>query len=473
MQLQRRYNLPNCTLLVDGLADTTGEVGYSQRLGVLMNLDCYLSGETDPLSGGIDFLTSLMAAVSHYAQQCLSGVPHPQCQAVASPIQIRVLAPGQHELQVYDIPPQAANPTVTEPSRRITLNTVQFFDLVEALDQLLADPLTLPQLTLPLNPLSRGDVAEHQPLIQRAAAPTIGMASLATAAALFFFAPVPEIQRPLVDPTLPGQEETSSSPQNDAETAANSPPSSETENAPINTRETLLALNSKIYDQIDATWTEAPTYSENLTYRVSVNAEGQIRGYRPDNDRSARYENNTPLPELLSIAPEGSSENLIDFKVVLTPQGRIEVNPWHGFPDDPIVPLAEETTPAPSPIATATASPSATPVATPTSPQLEQGEEITDPNQLKTLNDQLRSQLDKQWTISPSFDNSVIFRFEVDEAGRILNFAPASTGAGQYVSELGFEGLKVNEPVASGGSAVFRAVFTPKGVIEVSPWDGF
>ncbi|MGA0199133.1 MAG: DUF4335 domain-containing protein, partial [Prochlorotrichaceae cyanobacterium] len=68
MQLQRRYNLPNCTLLVDGLADTTGEIGYSQRLGVLMNLECYLSGESDPLSGVIDFLTSLMAAVSHYAQ---------------------------------------------------------------------------------------------------------------------------------------------------------------------------------------------------------------------------------------------------------------------------------------------------------------------------------------------------------------------------------------------------------------------
>ncbi|MEY2976182.1 MAG: hypothetical protein RLZZ435_319 [Cyanobacteriota bacterium] len=460
MQLQRRYNLPNCTLLVDGLADTTGEIGYSQRLGVLMNLDCYLSGESDPLSGGIDFLTSLMAAVSHYAQQCLSGVPHPQCQAGASPVQIRVLAPDQHELQVYDIPPQAPNPT--EPSRRITLNTVQFFDLVEALDQLLADPLTLPQLTLPLNPLSRGDVAEHQPLIQRTAAPTLGIASLATAAALFFFAPVPEIQRPLVDPSLPGQEGTSS--QNDAETAAN-PPGTDAENAPIHTRETLLALNSKIYEQIDVAWTEAPTYSENLTYRVSVNAEGEIRGYRPDNDRSARYENNTPLPDLLTVAPEGSTENLTDFKVVLTPQGRIEVNPWHGFPDDPIVPVSGETS---------VPSPETTTVPTVTSPQLERGEAISDPNVLKALNEQLRSQLDEQWTISPSFDNSVIFRFEVDEGGRIVNFAPASAGAGQYLSELGFAGLKISEPeAASGGYAEFRAVFTPKGVIEVSPWDGF
>jgi hypothetical protein len=487
MQLQRRYNLPNCTLLLDGLADTTGEVGYSQRLGVLMNLDCYLSGESEPLSGGIDFLMGLMNAVSHYAQQFLSGISHPQTQMAPAPIQIHTLATDQHELQVYG----GAEPTNSQvPQRRIVLNTVQLFDLVEALDQLLADPLTLPQLTLPLSPLSRHDAAARQPLVQRAAAPTIGLASLATAATLFFLAPVPDIQRPLVDP-VPGQDSTAE-PNKTPETTPSGEPTGEPQsNGSTYTREALVALNAKIYEQIDQAWTVAPDFEENMTYRVSVNTEGQIRGYRPDNDRSARYEDNTPLPGLLAVAPEGAQEELTDFKVVLTPQGRVEVNPWHGFPPEPIVtPSAVEpktTSPSASPSTSpnitspdaTTAPQSSGSTAIPTSPtattasQSNPAEPITDPNTLKDLNEKLYKQLDDKWVNSPTFDAPVVFRFRVDEAGQVLTFEPASSNAAQYLTELGFADLKTSNPQPAAGQAEFRAVFTPKGVVEVSPWDGF
>jgi len=467
MQLQRRYNLPNCTLLLDGLADTTGEVGYSQRLGVLMNLDCYLSGDSEPISGGTDFLMSLMNAVSHYAQQCLSGVLHPQTQMAPSPVRIHSLAVDQHELQVYDGAAQ-------EPQRRILLNTVQFFDLVEALDQLLADPLTLPQLTLPLSPLSRQDAAARQPIIERAGAPTIGIASLATAATLFFFAPIPDIQRPLVDP-VPGQESTSEQSQTTAQPTPTGEPAG---NGSTYTREALLDLNAKIYKQVDNAWVEPPDFQENLTYRVSVNAEGEIRGYRADNDRSARYESNTPLPELLTIAPEGTEEELTDFKVVLTPQGRIEVNPWHGFPQDPIVSPqgADSSNPGNTSSTTApTTSPTVSPTVSPSDSASEtsMAEPITDPNILKDMTEKLYKQLDDRWVTSPSFDAPVIFRFKVDEAGQVLDFQPASSNGSQYLTELGFASLKANTPTPASGHAEFRVVFTPKGVVEVSPWDGF
>jgi hypothetical protein len=479
MQLQRRYNLPNCTLLLDGLADTTGEVGYSQRLGVLMNLDCYLSGESEPLSGGVDFLMGLMNAVSHYAQQFLSGVPHPQTQTALAPIQIHALATDQHELQVYG----GAEPATPQtPQRRILLNTVQLFDLVEALDQLLADPLTLPQLTLPLSPLSRQDAAARQPLVERAAAPAIGIAGLATAATLFFFAPVPDIQRPLVDP-VPGQEDTSeqSNGQTPETTPTGEPTGDPQGDGSTYTREALVALNAKIYEQIDEAWTAAPDFDENVTYRVSVNGEGQIRGYRPANDRSARYEDNTPLPGLLVVAPEGAQEELTDFKVVLTPQGRLEVNPWHGFPPEPIVtppgdgsssgvpsPDAQDTIAQGSVTAPGTASPPAT-----TSPTASPGETITDPNTLKDVTDKLYKQLDDQWVTSPTFDAPLVFRFQVNETGQVLNFEPVSSNGTQHLTELGFADLKVSNPEPSAGRAEFRVVFTPKGVVEVSPWDGF
>ncbi len=191
MQLQRRYNLPNCTLLVDGLADTSGEPGYSQRLAVLMNMDCYLSGQQQPLSGGVDFLTALIQAVSHYAQQCLSGIPHRLAQSSQSPVRIVPLENDRHEIQIYPDPTLAPDPQASTDPQRIPLTTVQFFDLVEAVDQLLADPLTLPQLVVPLSPLSRQENADRVPLIERAATPTLGGLGLALAATAFSCHPPP------------------------------------------------------------------------------------------------------------------------------------------------------------------------------------------------------------------------------------------------------------------------------------------
>jgi hypothetical protein len=73
----------------------------------------------------------------------------------------------------------------------ITLTTVQLFDLMEAIDQLLADGQTLPNLSLNLASVPRRDTQPQEPLVQRAAPLAVGTSSLVAAAALFFLVPNP------------------------------------------------------------------------------------------------------------------------------------------------------------------------------------------------------------------------------------------------------------------------------------------
>ncbi len=450
MQLQRRYNLPNCTLLLDGLADASGDPGYSQRLSVLMNLDCYLSGQAEPLSGGIDFFISLLNAVSHYAQQCLSGVKHPLAQGRQSPVQLRSLGGDLHEIQLYE----SATPDGTA-SRQISLTTVQLFDLVEALDQLLTDPLTLPQVSLPLLALKREEAADQIPLIERAAAPAIGTVGLALATTLFFLAPQPDIKRPLVDP-LPGEEQTSSTEKPEESPSSEPIESTSTENSTDNPTENsnlapldrpqLLDLNTKLYDQINSRWSEEPRHSESLVYRVSLNRSGEIRGYREENAAASQYVQDTPLNDLLVLPAEGvtaETEALTDFKVVFTPDRKLEINPWNGYPPEVATTSASET------------------------------KQIKDPALIEDLNGRLRNQLDESWSRSATFQDVLIFRFKLDEKGQILDFQPASPIPKPYPAELNLPVPQVPPTVDSPSILDFRVVFKPSGVVEVSPWDGF
>ena len=454
MQLQRRYNLPNCTLLVDGLADTSGEPGYSQRLAVLMNMDCYLSGQQQPLSGGVDFLTALIQAVSHYAQQCLSGIPHRLAQSSQSPVRIVPLENDRHEIQIYPDPTLAPDPQASTDPQRIPLTTVQFFDLVEAVDQLLADPLTLPQLVVPLSPLSRQENADRVPLIERAATPTLGGLGLALAATAFFLSPTPDIQRPLVDP-LPGEQ--ASADNNNADATAGDSAQSADDPSPNNTNQgssitdpdQLLDLTSKLYTQIDQAWEVPSGHDQNLVYQVSVDAQGQIRGYREENEVAAQFVQTTPLPDLLvpgDPATAADGEPLADFKVVFTPQGVLQINPWHGLPDD--------ATPA---AAQGEASPSTAPLSD---------------DRVKDLTGSLYEALDTYWQSSPSFERNLAFRVRVNAQGKVVDFAPVTGGANNFLAELPLDQIK-DSAASVEQTADFRVVFKPSGVLEVSPWDGF
>ncbi|MFM6310576.1 MAG: DUF4335 domain-containing protein, partial [Dolichospermum sp.] len=88
MNIQRKYSLPNCTLILEGLSDITRTANFQDlrpELSILVNAECYLSGNTQPIVGGREFFESLVTAVSNYvqevlAQEVLSKIPENSSQ---------------------------------------------------------------------------------------------------------------------------------------------------------------------------------------------------------------------------------------------------------------------------------------------------------------------------------------------------------------------------------------------------------
>lgn len=92
----------------------------------------------------------------------------------------------------------------------------------------------------------------------------------------------------------------------------------------------LRELNQKVYDQIAKTWQLGRRFEESLVYRVSVTGEGAIASFQPVNQSALNLVQQTPLPNLL---PSSASTNtpVVDFRVVFTSLGILEVSPWNGF----------------------------------------------------------------------------------------------------------------------------------------------
>ncbi len=196
MNIKRQYNLPNCTLVLDGLSND-GSISQSGQplMSILLNAECHFLGTNQTnktISGGRAFLESLVAAVSAYGQECLSGLHHPQeSKEEGGKLD---LTPGSksHLHRLTWEPPAEENGEKVE----IELTTVQLFDLVEAVDRLFADSETLPDLTVPLQSVSKRYRQSEEPLLHRAAPPIVGIGSFLLTAATFFFLPVPEVPKP-------------------------------------------------------------------------------------------------------------------------------------------------------------------------------------------------------------------------------------------------------------------------------------
>ncbi|MDY6804194.1 MAG: hypothetical protein SXA11_10360 [Cyanobacteriota bacterium] len=94
---------------------------------------------------------------------------------------------------------------------------------------------------------------------------------------------------------------------------------------------TINSLNGELYQQIDTTWRQIPTFSESLVYKVKVTKEGSIAEYEHINKAASDYIQETPLPNLSSFASEQvSSVPTAEFLVVLAPTGTLQVSPWVG-----------------------------------------------------------------------------------------------------------------------------------------------
>ena len=352
MTIQRLYDLPNCKLVLEGYSADTRPI-----LSALMSAECHFKGKGQPLTGGREFFESLVRAVSSYAQEFLSGVSSPLNRSGKSGlVEIRKIHGDLHRLS-FEEPMETARETQENVAsgRSIDLTAVQLFDLVEAVDQFFADPLTLPDLALDLRPVSKRDVTSREPVAKRALPAAIGTSGLALAAIAFFFLPIPEVRRP-VEPVLeregsgldvepspistpeepiiepspsPSPEDTSKLSSPETIFTANLEESLATTPTPkITDSDKIEELGQELYAAIDENWRQP--LSTNLTYRVEVAEDGAIVGYKPINPEAADDVGRTPLPELLykPVSDRNEKEPIVEFKLELKSDNSLQVSPW-------------------------------------------------------------------------------------------------------------------------------------------------
>ncbi|HEY9832035.1 MAG TPA: hypothetical protein V6D26_15730 [Stenomitos sp.] len=111
--------------------------------------------------------------------------------------------------------------------------------------------------------------------------------------------------------------------------------------AEITNTEQLAALNQKLHSQIEQVWQASRRrFDQALEYRISVREDGAIATYEALNQAASDSLQHTPLQQLLvsptpsttSTQAKGSiQESVGQFRVVFTPQGILEVSPWHGW----------------------------------------------------------------------------------------------------------------------------------------------
>ena len=348
MTVQRQYTLPNCNLKLEGL--TAGDEGDPMApLTVVLNSECTFLGLPDTLSGGRDFLNGLVQTVSDYVQSLLSGVPYPLVAEVSDehPVALKLGSDRRHHLTAQVVDDQGA-PT----QKSLELSSVQLFDLMEAIDQLLADTLTLPDMTLQLSSLHRRHARPAEPAAQRALPAAAGLSALAAAAAVLFMVPVPEFE-----PARPEEEQAEAALVEEGNGAAPAAPDGpppeptaatageETVADPvaaatalgrlgaapsITDADTLATLQEDLEATLTAALPEALPFEEDLVYRVAVSAAGDILGYKYENEAALINIDSTPLPELTFIpldAEAAIAEPVAQYEITFTPEGEVEAEP--------------------------------------------------------------------------------------------------------------------------------------------------
>ncbi|MBK1989094.1 DUF4335 domain-containing protein [Sphaerospermopsis aphanizomenoides BCCUSP55] len=479
MNIQRKYSLPNCTLLLEGLSDVTISAQFQElrpELSILVNAECYLSSYSQPIAGGREFFESLVRAVSAYAQEFLSNVPNPQAHNRESElVELQKIDTNRHKLIVHsEIPAgglESPPKEVKQPTIQIDLNTVQLFDLVEAVDQFFADTQTLPELSLELQPVTRRYGGASQAVFKQAVPATVGISSLAAAAVVFSLIPAPQVR-----PPEPKPEEQSStaiptaSPTPTVEAtptasplASPAPTTSPTALATpiIKDLEALLAsvpeitdpsqlraLNRQVYNQIHPEWGNRSEFTEDLIYRLGVAADGSIIGYKAVNKGANEAIDKTPLPKLLYNPANRNitNEPIAQFRVVFTKKGVLEVSPWLGYVKTPEV----------------------------------VGEKITDSSTVKDLNQKLYNTIRQNWSVTPTFTKELKYRVAVNKGGIIADYEPLNQVAFDFFRETPLPqmfqsvyGSNLAAPNNKEALAHFQVVFKPDGTLEVNPWEGY
>ncbi|MEL6603472.1 MAG: DUF4335 domain-containing protein, partial [Cyanobacteria bacterium J06614_10] len=198
MTIRRQYQLPNCSLILDGLSIDPAP-GNEEVMSLLVNAECRISGLERSINGGYNFFAALVRAVSQYSQEVLSGFAHPQV-IEGEPLLVHI-NPGEGPYHHLVVQPEIADLGGTGDGRAIDikLSAVQLFDLTEAVDQFFGDQQTLPELDPSLSPLPRRFVRTEEPLSDRAIPAVLGVGGLVAATMALSMLPVPELRDPAIE----------------------------------------------------------------------------------------------------------------------------------------------------------------------------------------------------------------------------------------------------------------------------------
>ncbi|MEO3705250.1 DUF4335 domain-containing protein [Trichormus azollae] len=480
MNIQRKYSLPNCTLLLEGLSDVTISTHFQElrpELSILVNAECYLSSYSQPIAGGREFFESLVRTVSAYAQEFLSNVPNPQAHNRESElVEFQKIDTNHHQLIVHsEIPRGGLESQVLnqgkEPAIQVDLNTVQLFDLVEAVDQFFADTQTLPELSLELQPVTRRYSGYSQGVFKQVVPASVGISSLAVAAVAFSLIPPPQVRLPepkseehtsttipTASPTLtiktPSTASPIASPTRTTSASASVTPIIKDLEALVNSvpeitdPSQLRALNRQVYNQINPVWSNRSEFTEDLIYRLGVAADGSIIGYKAVSKGSNEAVNKTPLPKILynPATRNITNEPIAQFRVVFTKLGVLEVSPWRGYVKTPEV----------------------------------IGEKITDSSTVRDLNRKLYNTIRQNWSATPTFSKDLKYRVAVNKGGVIADYEPLNQVAFDFFRETPLPqmfqsvyGSNLAAPNNKEALAHFQVIFNPSGTLEVKPWQGY
>ncbi|MEO1445706.1 MAG: DUF4335 domain-containing protein, partial [Cyanobacteria bacterium J06635_11] len=343
MTIQRQYQLPNCSLILDGLSiDPTP--GQEEVMSLLVNAECRISGLERSLNGGYNFFAALVRAVSQYGQEVLSGYAHPQV-IEGEPLLVHI-NPGDGPYHHLVVQPEIADLGESGDGRAIDikLSAVQLFDLTEAVDQFFDDNQTLPELEPGLTPLPRRFVRADEPLTDRALPAVLGVGGLVAATMALGLLPVPELRDPALDTRTAGAdvEVTNSDGTNgtpptggddtaDGSNIASANPSSPVWNtSPQITDEAELSdLQQKLQAQLDTNLDPDADFTAPLDYQVAVNEAGDVVAFKFNNDAASRNIDRTPLPRLARINADKEGledQEIAQYQVAFTPDG-VEIAP--------------------------------------------------------------------------------------------------------------------------------------------------
>ncbi len=507
MTIRRQYQLPNCSLILDGLS-IDPDPGNEEVMSLLVNAECRISGLERSLNGSYNFFAALVRAVSQYSQEILSGFAHPQV-VEGQPLLVHI-NPGEGPYHHLVVQPEIADLGESSDGRAIDikLSDVQLYDLSEAVDQFFDDTQTLPELSASLAPLPRRFVRSDEPLGDRALPAILGLGSLVAATMAISLLPLPEMRDPAIknsagesaDVTTAtandGKEPTGdgSKPAADGIVAANTD-SALWEKAPkITDEDTIASLQSDLKAQIDEAVPEYTSFSEPLAYKVAVNEAGEVVGYRFENDAALRDIDKTPLPRLAraNAAAENLEENVIAQYAVAFNADGVEVTPSEAtvaaVPEE-AAEDAEKSAEKEAAKAKEEATEAAADKPKADSPEKDEtlvaaanstSATFTDepPTTLNTLadvealNDQLKGTIVENREQPRVGEASAIYRVRVKEDGTVIGYQPVSQDAAQAVGDTPLPDLLKSAPEET-PAVDYRVVFTERGVVEVSPWWGW